>query len=64
MMTLKEIRESLKDKNLSDVGRKLSKPKTRQQMWEIASGLNSNPKAETLEALSDYLESLEDDDQE
>lgn len=62
MMGLQEIKDSLKDKNFSEVGRAVNK--SRQQIWEIAHGINSNPKTKTLESLSDYLESLEDDDQE
>jgi len=59
MLTMNEIRDRLKLENLSEVGRALNK--SRQQIWEIAHGINSDPRASTVEALSDYLESKEDD---
>ena len=61
MLGLQEIKDRLKDMNFSDVGRAVNK--SRQQIWEIAHGINSNPKIKTVEELSDYLESLEEERQ-
>jgi DNA-binding phage protein len=59
MMTLLEIKQNLRDKNLAYVAREIGM--TRQQLWCIATGVNGNPTYNTLEKISDYLEGAEDD---
>lgn len=53
MMTLNEIRSELADRNLAEVARRVGM--TRQQLWLIVNGINTNPTLRTLERLSDYL---------
>lgn len=53
MMTLKKIRDELADRNLAEVARRVGM--TRQQLWLIVNGINTNPTLRTLERLSDYL---------
>lgn len=54
MMTLAQIREALKDKNIAYVAREIGM--TRQQLWLVATGVNANPTQKTLERISEYLE--------
>ena len=54
MLSLQEIREKLKDMNLSAVSRSIGMH--RQQMWKLANDKSSNPTAQTLERLTEYLE--------
>lgn len=54
MLTLAEIREKLKDRNLSYVAEELGR--SRQQIWQVASGKNTNPTYSFVKQLSDYLE--------
>lgn len=53
-MTLAQIREALKDKNIAYVAREIGM--TRQQLWLVATGVNANPTQKTLERISEYLE--------
>ena len=53
MLTLREIRQRLADRNLSEVARRIGMH--RQQLWVIVNGINANPTARTLQRLSDYL---------
>ena len=55
MLTLKQIVEKLKDRNLSYIGRELDI--SPQYMADIAKGKATNPSYEILEKLSNYLES-------
>ena len=54
MMTLPQIREQLKDRNIAYVAREIGM--TRQQLWLIATGVHANPTQKTLERISEYLE--------
>lgn len=54
MMTLVQIREALKDKNLAYVAREIGM--TRQKLWAIAKGETANPSMLTAEKISEYLE--------
>ena len=54
MLTLKQIVEKLKDRNLSYIGRELDI--SPQYMADIAKGKATNPSYEILEKLSNYLE--------
>jgi transcriptional regulator with XRE-family HTH domain len=54
MLCLAEIREKLKDMNLSAVSRSIGMH--RQQLWMLANNENSNPTAKTLERLTEYFE--------
>lgn len=58
MLTLIEIREKLKDRNLSYVAEELGR--SRQQLWQVASGKNANPTYSFVKQLSDYLEGKND----
>jgi len=53
MMTLKEIRRALADKNLAYVACRINM--SRQQLWAIANGQNGNPTNSTMQRISDYL---------
>jgi len=53
LLALPEIRRQLEDRNLSEVARRIGA--TRQAVWKIASGENTNPTYDTLKRLSDYL---------
>lgn len=53
LLALPEIRRQLEDRNLSEVARRVGM--TRQQVWAIASGANTNPSYETIKRLSVYL---------
>lgn len=55
MLSLQEIREKLKDMNLSAVSRSIGMH--RQQMWKLINDESSNPTSQTLERLTAYLES-------
>lgn len=59
MLTCKEIRFQLRDRNLSKVAREIGM--TRQQLWAISNGVTANPTGKTLEKISNYLEAEEDD---
>ena len=54
MLSLQEIREKLKDMNLSAVSRSIGMH--HQQMWKLINDESSNPTAQTLERLTEYLE--------
>ena len=58
LLSLPEIQRRLEDRNLSEVARRVGM--TRQQVWSIASGLNTNPSYETIKRLSDYLTGASD----
>lgn len=58
MLTLEEIREKLKDRNLAYVAEILGR--SRQQVWQVASGKNANPTYSFVKQLSDYLEGVND----
>lgn len=58
MLTIREIRFRLRDRNLSMVAREIGM--TRQQLWAIANGVTANPTGNTLEKISDYLEGADD----
>lgn len=53
LLSLPEIQRRLEDRNLSEVARRVGM--TRQQVWAIASGINTNPSYETIKRISDYL---------
>lgn len=53
MLTLEQIKEKLKDRNLSEVGRRLGM--TRAYLSALARG-KFQPSYENLKKLSDYLE--------
>lgn len=55
MLTLKQIIEKLKDRNLSYIGRELDI--SPQYMADLAKGKATNPSYEILEKLSNYLKS-------
>ena len=59
MMTLKEIRDELADRNLAEVARRVGM--TRQQLWLIVNGVNTNPTLRTMERLSAYLSGTDGD---
>lgn len=59
MLTLAQARKALADRNLTYVARQIGI--SRQQLWMIANGM-SQPRANTLEAISDYLEGKHDND--
>lgn len=52
-MTLDQIKEALKDRNLSYVAKEIKM--SRQQLWAIASGRNPNPTIKTMQRISEYL---------
>lgn len=53
-MTLDEIRNKLKDRNLSYVAREIGM--SRQQLWAIIKGRNTNPTIKTMRKIQKYLE--------
>ena len=53
MLTLSQIQDALKDRNIAHVSRKVGI--SRQQLWMIANG-RVNPRATTLEKISNYIE--------
>jgi hypothetical protein len=55
MMTLEEIVDAMKDKNLSKIARDLDMCH-RQQVWRIKSGKDKNPTYKIVKKLSDYFE--------
>lgn len=57
MLTLKEIRHQLSDRNIAKVAERIGMK--RQQLWLIANGQNQNPTLKTLQRISDYLEAGE-----
>lgn len=59
-MTLQQIRAALRDQNLSAVARDIGM--SRQQLWQIVNGVTSNPSAATVQRISEYLESGEDEE--
>lgn len=54
MMTLKQIRAALADRNISEVARRIGM--SRQQLWLIVNGISPNPTIKTIERISEYLE--------
>ena len=62
MLTIRQIRFELRDRNISKVAREIDM--SRQQLWAIANGLTANPTGKTLEKISNYLEAGEDDQEE
>jgi len=53
MLSLQEIREKLKDMNLSAVSRSIGMH--RQQLWKLANDESSNPTLQTLERFTEYF---------
>lgn len=51
--TLDSIKRGLRDRNLAKVARVTGI--SRQTVWSIANGLNTNPSYRTIETLSAYL---------
>lgn len=58
MLNIQQIRVALKEVNLSTCSKETGIHY--QQVWRIASGIDSNPQYRTLEKLSDWVESQED----
>lgn len=58
MLNIKQIREALKDSSLSDCSKETGIHY--QQIWRIASGIDTNPQYRTLEKLSDWVEAQQD----
>ena len=54
MLTVKQIKEAMVDRNLSEVARRIGM--RRQQLWLIVNGTSPNPTIKTLERISEYLE--------
>jgi hypothetical protein len=54
MLSLKEIEESLKDRNLSEVGRRTELPPS--TVWRIANGQGATVEYRSIEKVSNYLE--------
>lgn len=54
MLTINQIKESLADRNLSEVARRIGM--RRQQLWLIVNGISPNPTLKTMERISTYLE--------
>jgi transcriptional regulator with XRE-family HTH domain len=54
MLTIKEIQEKLKDRNLAAVARNIGY--TRAGVHKLASGKSKKPTYELIKKLSDYLE--------
>jgi transcriptional regulator with XRE-family HTH domain len=54
MLTIEQIREKLKDKNLSEVGRRIGF--TGAYLSAICRGVAKNPSYEMVKKISDYLE--------
>ncbi len=57
MLRIEEIVKRLKDRNLTTVARHAGV--SYQSLWQIANGLQKQPKYKVVEALSDYLENNE-----
>lgn len=57
MMRIEEIVKRLKDRNLTAVAKHAGV--SYQSLWQIANGLQKQPKYKVVEKLSDYLESNE-----
>lgn len=63
MLTIKEIRFHLRDRNLAQVAREIGM--SRQQLHLIANGITQDPRGSTLEKLTEYLErEMDEEDQE
>lgn len=58
MLNIHQIREALKDASLSDCSKETGIHY--QQVWRIASGIDTNPQYRTLEKLSAWVESRND----
>lgn len=58
MLNIKQIREALKEASLSECARETGIHY--QQVWRIATGIDTNPKYRTLEKLSDWAEARTD----
>ena len=58
MLTLEQIRERLKDRNLKVVAESLELNYI--TITQVANGSQQNPKYQTVKALSDYLEGKRD----
>ena len=54
MLTVKQIKAAMADRNLSEVARRIGM--RRQQLWLIVNGINPNPTVKTIERISEYLE--------
>lgn len=54
MLTIKQIKEALADRNLSEVARRIGM--RRQQLWLIVNGISPNPTLKTMQRISTYLE--------
>lgn len=54
MLTIKQIKEALADRNLSEVARRIGM--RRQQLWLIVNGISPNPTLKTMQRISAYLE--------
>lgn len=54
MLTVKQIKAAMADRNLSEVARRIGM--RRQQLWLIVKGISPNPTIKTLERISEYLE--------
>src|SRR5690625_5267672 len=54
MMTIEEIRQALRDRNLSNVAHEIGM--SRQQLWAIVKGRNNNPTLKTLRRITKYLQ--------
>lgn len=57
MLTLDQIQEKLKGKNLSEAARATEIHPS--MMWRIANGHDKNPQYKTMKKLSDYVEAME-----
>ena len=54
MLTIKQIKAALADRNLAEVARRIGM--RRQQLWLIVNGISPNPTLKTVERISAYLE--------
>lgn len=54
MLTIKQIKEAIADRNLSEVARRIGM--RRQQLWLIVNGISPNPTLKTMQRISTYLE--------
>lgn len=52
-MTLEQIQEAMKDRNLAYVARSIGM--SRQQLWAVVSGKNKNPTVKTLRRIEKYI---------
>jgi transcriptional regulator with XRE-family HTH domain len=57
MLRIEEIVKRLKDRNLTTVAERAGVSYT--SLWQIANGLQKQPKYKVIERLSDYLEGNE-----